>query len=253
MSTIPSALAKKLVEIMAAVQRVPKNGYNEFHQYHYALEADILDALRDELSKRNVLLIPAVTGRSRDGVGEKGMVVTHLDMEFTFMDAETGETLMRPWLGAGADKEDKGAYKAMTGGEKYFLLKMFLVPTGDDPEGEEGQQRKPAPSSPVTRPVTTPAAYPATRHAPAAETHSAPEGDGLLKVVGVKVGKKGTNAQGPWTLWVVTLSDGREATTFDDGIATKADHARKANARVSVAVTAKGDKLTLTNVHQVAA
>lgn len=157
-SGTPVKLVAKLVEVMKAVERIPKNGWNDFHKYHYALEADINEALRGELASRNVLLLPAVTGRSRESVGEKGQVVTHLDMEFTFYDAETGEQLTRPWLGAGADKEDKGAYKAMTGGEKYFLLKTFLIPTGDDPEGEAAVSpqrqapRKAAPSKPTTPP-----------------------------------------------------------------------------------------------------
>ena len=35
------ALAKKLAEVMAAVERVPKRGRNDFHKYDYATEADI--------------------------------------------------------------------------------------------------------------------------------------------------------------------------------------------------------------------
>jgi hypothetical protein len=249
MADAPRNLAKKLVEIMAAVKRIPKNGWNEFHKYHYAMEADIVEALRDELAQRNVLLLPAITGRSREAVGEKGQVVTHIEMEFTFIDADTGEAITRPWLGAGADKEDKGAYKAMTGGEKTFLLKTFMIPTGDDPEAEEVQQKpKPAPQAvtrPVTRQVTT---YPVTRHAPAGETHSAPEGDGLVKVANVTE-KQGQNERGPWTLYIVKFSDGREATTFDDKLADRAREAQRRAVAIRPAITpGKGDKLTLTGL-----
>lgn len=126
---------------MAAVERIPKHGRNEFHHYDYATEADIVAAIRGELASRHIILLPGITGRTREPVGEKGSVLTHLDMTFTFIDGETGETLERQWLGAGTDKEDKGAYKAMTGGEKYFLLKTFLIPTGDDPEQDETSQQ----------------------------------------------------------------------------------------------------------------
>lgn len=250
MTDTPRSLAKKLVEVMGAISRVPKKGYNDFHKYWYALEADILEALRGELSQRNVLLIPAVTGRSRDAVGEKGQVVTHLDMEFTFLDADSGETLVRPWLGAGADKEDKGAYKAMTGGEKYFLLKFFLIPTGDDPEADDSQ--KPKTAGAVTRPVTRPEPQqPRPQAAP--DTHSAPEGDGVVKVTGVKVGKQGESDKGPWTLYVVTFSDLREATTFDDKLADRAREAQRRAVGIRPVVTNKNGKLSLTAIHSAAA
>lgn len=155
MSEPTRTLARKLAEVMRAVERIPKNGRNDFHKYDYATEADIVSAIRGELAQRNVVLIPGITGRTREAVGEKGQVLTHLDMSFTFYDGDSGEEITRPWLGAGADKEDKGAYKAMTGGEKYFLLKTFLIPTGDDPEAETAQPqrapaqtRKPIPAAP---------------------------------------------------------------------------------------------------------
>lgn len=136
------SLIAKLAAVMQAIERIPKRGRNDFHKYDYATEADIVSAIRSELATRQVMLVPAITGMQRDPVGEKGSVLTTLTMEMTFHDGESGETLMRPWLGAGTDKEDKGAYKAMTGGEKYFLLKTFLIPTGDDPEAHTKESER---------------------------------------------------------------------------------------------------------------
>jgi hypothetical protein len=160
---VPKSLVCKLAAVMDAISSVPKRGHNKFHDYKYATEADIVEAIRGELSKRHIILVPGITGRSRENVGDKGSVLTHLDMTFTFMDGETGEQLERPWLGAGTDKEDKGAYKAMTGGEKYFLLKTFLIPTGDDPEQEgkpdtkqdRGTRSQRRPERQATAPTTT--------------------------------------------------------------------------------------------------
>jgi hypothetical protein len=228
-------LAVKLVEVMKAVKRIPKNGWNDFHKYHYALEADILDALRDELADRGVLLIPSVTGRSRDQVGEKGQVVTHLDMAFTFLDTETGEELTRPWLGAGADKEDKGAYKAMTGGEKYFLLKTFMIPTGDDPEAE-GQ--------PATKDDK-----PSRRQQPAQGPQRSTPSAGPLIVTGTKVVKGQKNGK-EWTMFVLTLSDGREAKTFDTKIYEAAQAAQKARTTVEVDLGEKGKIINFLPVRQ---
>lgn len=130
----PKSLVTKLAEVMAAVERVAKRGHNDFHQYDYATEADIAAAIRGELAARNIMLIPGVDRHEREKVGEKGTVLTTLGMTFTFLDGDSGEVITRPWLGSGSDKDDKGAYKAMTGGEKTFLLKTFLIPTGNDPE-----------------------------------------------------------------------------------------------------------------------
>ncbi len=131
-------LVMKLAEVMLAVSHVEKRGRNDFHKYDYATDADILAAVRKELAERNVVLLPGCDAEHRESVGSKGEVVTSLSMTMTFLDGDSGETLERPWRGWGTDKLDKGGYKAMTGGEKYFILKSFLLPTGDDPEAKEG-------------------------------------------------------------------------------------------------------------------
>ena len=135
------SLITKLAEVMAAVERIPKRGHNDFHNYDYATEADIAATVRAELAKRSVMLIPAIVGESRHPVGEKGSVLTVLEMEMEFLDGETLQSIKKPWRGYGTDKEDKGGYKAITGGEKYFLLKTFLMPTGDDPEQTTSDER----------------------------------------------------------------------------------------------------------------
>jgi hypothetical protein len=134
-------LVRKLAEVMLAVERIPKRGRNDFHKYDYATEADIAATVRKELADRHVMLVPSIVGESRHAVGEKGSVLTVLEMEMEFLDGESGESLKKPWRGYGTDKEDKGGYKAMTGGEKYFLLKTFLMPTGDDPEATTKDER----------------------------------------------------------------------------------------------------------------
>lgn len=126
----PVGLFVKLAQVMAAVQRVEKKGRNEFHKYDYATEADIVEAVRGALAERSVVLLPSV-----DEVTVNGTLTT-LAMTFTFVDGETGEVRESKWIGCGDDRGDKGAYKAMTGAVKYFLLKTFLIPTGDDPESD---------------------------------------------------------------------------------------------------------------------
>lgn len=135
----PKGLIRKLAEVMAAVERVPKRGRNTFHGYDYATEADIVAVVRKELAERHVMLIPQVNSHDRvelgpNKKGEPREPLTILSMTFTFIDGDTGEGESRQWLGVGQDGGDKGVYKAMTGAAKYFLMKTFLMPTGDDPE-----------------------------------------------------------------------------------------------------------------------
>lgn len=118
----------KIAKVMSQVERVPKNGYNNFHKYHYATESDLNEAIRPILHDAGLAFFSNVVEQERDGE------FTKVKMEFTLADVETGETLTSTFWGEGQDKGDKGLYKAYTGATKYFLMKTFLIPTGDDPE-----------------------------------------------------------------------------------------------------------------------
>ena len=143
--TLDGGLVRKLAEVMSAVGRVPKRGRNTFHGYDYATEADIVELVRQEMARRHVMLIPSVVKHERIETGKATKTggfycLTILTMCFTFYDGESGQSIASEWMGAGWDAEDKGLFKAMTGAEKYFLMKTFLLPTGDDPERDK---RKP--------------------------------------------------------------------------------------------------------------
>ena len=55
-----TSLIVKLAEVMAAVERIPKRGHNDFHHYDYATEADIAATVRAELASRHIMLIPSI-------------------------------------------------------------------------------------------------------------------------------------------------------------------------------------------------
>jgi ERF superfamily protein len=136
-------LVQKLAFVMAAVERVPKLGFNSFHNYKYARESDLTDAVRANLAKQGVMLIPSVEKIEWREVQTKGGTerVATLTVRFTVTDGI--DKLEFNIIGEGQDKGDKATYKAMTGAMKYALLKLFLIPTGDDPEkdGEEQEQQ----------------------------------------------------------------------------------------------------------------
>lgn len=146
-------LAKKLATVMGKVEWIPKRGHNTFHNYRYATEADILAAVSKALSEQGVMLFTRLIGFKREATktpNGKATFIWFVDVEFTFVDAESGESLTTPWVGIGEDPGDKGLYKGLTGATKYFMLKTFLIATGDDPEddtddGDERDRRREQP------------------------------------------------------------------------------------------------------------
>lgn len=143
------SLVRKLSEVMAAVSHVPKSGRNNFHNYDYATEADITASVRQEMARRNVMLIPSVEAcdflEVATNAGKKERLCT-MRMVFSAHDGDSGEVISFTAVGQGQDGSDKAAYKAATGATKYALLKLFLIPTGDDPEADS----KPAPAQKPT-------------------------------------------------------------------------------------------------------
>ena len=147
------SLITKLTEVQASISGVAKTGFNDFHSYSYAEEAAIVAACRDELAKRGVMIIPSIQTVKQEGT------LTTIETSYTFCDGTTGEQFVTTWAGTGSDKGDKGLYKAITGSQKYVLMKTFLIPTGengvaDDPEhpAREVRDAKPVLRAPVTQP-----------------------------------------------------------------------------------------------------
>jgi hypothetical protein len=228
-------LVKKLAEVMLAVERVAKRGTNDFHGYDYATEADVAEAIRTELADRHVVLIPEVTSIEHIPLPRPGnktpKFLTHIMGSFTFMDGETGEMIQRSFAGSGVDTDDKGLYKAMTGAEKYFLLKSFMIPTGDDPERDQLTQRD-------KTDVEAAAQLPGVGV------------DARGKRVTNVTSKSGTSSKGkPWTAYSVFFSDGTRAGTFDEKLAKLAKQAKESNAIVDAVVEKEGKYLNVTELN----
>lgn len=151
-----SPLVKKLAEIIHETTRVEKRGHNDFHNYDYATAADVLDAVRKGLASRHIVIVPRITAvdvKEKAREGKSPQFITTTQQTYAIMDGESGEVLEVPWYGCGEDSGDKGIYKALTGGNKYFLLQLFMIPTGDDPERDrprKGVQQSAATAAPVS-------------------------------------------------------------------------------------------------------
>jgi hypothetical protein len=139
---------------MGEINNVEKNGVNSFHNYKYAMEQDMLVAVRKKLSDANIFVFTGVQSVEIQSLPKEGFLTT-IKTVHTFVDGETGEQIETTCAGQGTDKGDKGIYKAITGATKYFISKNFLIPTGDDPESfdEKRESAGRAPKQAVHNPV----------------------------------------------------------------------------------------------------
>ena len=135
---VETGLFKKLSVISMEMGKLPKTGYNSFHKYKYVTESDAMDRFRGLCYSHGVIVIPSASSPSVSGD------LTSVDVTYTIIDVATGQSLTCMVPGQGQDKGDKGIYKALTGSFKYFILKTFLVPSGDDPERDDRPISEPA-------------------------------------------------------------------------------------------------------------
>lgn len=137
-------IAGKLVNVIAAMGYVKKNGRNTFQNYTYATESDVADKAREAFVAQRLCLVPCVIDRTYyEKTTVKGSIelIARVTIQYTIIDADSGEWVTTEMVGDGQDAGDKGIYKAITGCQKYFYAKLGLISTGDDPE-EDGKDEK---------------------------------------------------------------------------------------------------------------
>lgn len=139
---VPGSLAAKLALITGEMAHVPKMGENKSQNYKFVRESDVAERASALLAAHHIYLHQTVVSNALMDLYKTSsglqMRLSSVIMEFQFIDGDTGEVSpLASFPGQGADTGDKGLYKAMTGAEKYFLMKTFLVSTGDDPEADE--------------------------------------------------------------------------------------------------------------------
>lgn len=136
------SIYQRLLAVQEAVDSIPKKGYNAFHKYHYATEADIL-SIKGVLNANGLIVLPT-TEAEETGFREGGKCWAKVTMRFRVINAEKPEEVIESvFTGYAEDSNDKAIYKATTGANKYFYLKFFGVATDDDPENETAPAPKP--------------------------------------------------------------------------------------------------------------
>lgn len=185
-------LFTKMAAIMGEVDRIAKDGKSSQLPYKFAKDSDVFDAIREKLAEHRIAFFSETLDAAQDNITSKNGAAgyhTTLAMRFTLACADTGQTFTCLWRAESDSYDDKGTSKAQTLGQKYFLLKTFVLSTGDpkdDPDSvneeararasrqpkQDTTRRYPSPETPVTRAERSTADEPEQRDA-AKETPAA--------------------------------------------------------------------------------
>lgn len=123
---------EKILAIMQDVQYLSKDDHVKFGNstdYKALSEEKVTSVMREELIKNKLVVYPfdQVSGRSGN--------ITHVDTKYRMVNVENpDESIEIASCGDGADSQDKGSGKAMTYAFKYMWLRVFALPTGEDPD-----------------------------------------------------------------------------------------------------------------------
>lgn len=134
----------KLARIMGSLPTLLPIGRNAHFGYNFIKDTQVSGAVRPRMAREGLMLIPNVlseewveTKTAKGGIS----YVTKLHVQFTIIDSESGDSITGSAYGYGDDAGDKGANKALTAAEKYFLLKLFQIGGEDLEDDSRADQR----------------------------------------------------------------------------------------------------------------
>lgn len=122
---------EKLSAIWGAIQYMQKDDHLKFGSTNYKAlsEEKVTSIMREQMVKQGLIVFPIEMTSSRQGQ------ISHVDVKYRIVNVENPEEYIEVVsCGDGADTQDKGAGKAMTYAYKYMWLRVFGIPTGEDPD-----------------------------------------------------------------------------------------------------------------------
>lgn len=136
-------LYAKMAAIMGAIDKVDKDKEMQSGpRYKYVTDVQVYHTVRKLLIEHSIALFASMTDVEQtrivtsvdDKGNERDKFHTRARFEFVLVDSESGEQMTCTWYGESQDVGDKGVNKCATAALKYWLLKTFIIPTGDDPD-----------------------------------------------------------------------------------------------------------------------
>ena len=148
-----TSLYRKILEVMKKVNAVPKDKVNDFHKYAYTSEAAVIKAVREAMVEVGLIAIPEILHTEEKTDGKTTVATIRYCLKV--IDAETGAYENICVVGQGMDTGDKAYYKAITGANKYALMKLFQIPSTDDPEADIETDKRASQNGKTTSTKTT--------------------------------------------------------------------------------------------------
>lgn len=135
---------QKISKVMADVRYLCKDDKVQAGQGSYKAisEEKVTSTVRESLIKHGIVIIPVEQEHTRtdetltDKYGnEKTNRMSTVDVKYRIQNIEDKDDyIIATSSGTGVDTQDKGVGKAMTYSYKYLLLRVFAIPTGEDPD-----------------------------------------------------------------------------------------------------------------------
>ena len=153
-----ATLYAKKAAVMGELSQIAKGGKVESQKvnYSYATAEAVAEAVRPAMAVHGLSLTLDIVNV------DKQETLWRVDLLFTLGCGETGATETSRYVGFAYDNQDKGFNKAVTSAEKYFLMKTFILSSGDDADADAQGAPKPAPEKKTekAKPKQTAAAKP---------------------------------------------------------------------------------------------
>jgi hypothetical protein len=161
-----STLYAKMARVMAATSYIEKDGKNPHFGYRFTTDSAVYNTIRQQLADNNLAVFASMVDVMQTEIAKDGGKKTWHTLakfEFTIADGDSGEKFTCSWQAEADDQQDKGVNKCATAALKYWLLKTFVIPTGDDPDANEpprhvpkGDQSRRIQTGPVQAPPEPP-------------------------------------------------------------------------------------------------
>lgn len=131
-----NSLLTKLSSITEELGALSKSGTNSKFNYSYVKGEDAMKDFRTLEVKHKIKVFPIMRDGSLTITQKESGLVTTFVVDYVIADLESDQTYRVTIPVQGYDSTDKGVFKALTGGFKYFLLQTFSF-SSDDPEKED--------------------------------------------------------------------------------------------------------------------
>lgn len=219
------ALAEAMAKAQGEIKNAVKDGANPFYGSKYPTLESVREACVGPLSKNGIAVFQSP---STDGA--------KVSVDTLFV--HTSGQWVKGTMTAQAKDDSPQAIGSAVSYLRRYALQSFA---GVAPDDDDGQAAQPANGDKRVAPVVTKPA-PAVTEAWERFTEPRPGPDDdivitepdrptptgpVLRVQTAKIAKEGTNSKGPWTLFAVKFSDGREGTTFSKAMFLAAQKAAK--------------------------